>query len=83
MKTLIIFLEKRCPKPTIPQHGRIFGNNFFIGSTVEFFCNSGFNLYGSRKRTCQEDKTWNGSVAICDDGSKWGARLEFYIKILD
>ena len=27
-------------------------------------------MYGSRKRTCQSDKTWNGTVAICDDGSK-------------
>jgi hypothetical protein len=63
-------LGKRCPKPDIPRNGRIFGNKFFIGSTVEFFCNSGFTLYGSRKRTCQDDKTWNGTVAVCDDGSK-------------
>ncbi|XP_028411074.1 complement factor B-like isoform X2 [Dendronephthya gigantea] len=63
--------KKRCPRPDIPQHGRIFGNNFFIGSTVEFFCNSGFTLYGSRKRTCQDDKTWNGSATVCDDGSSY------------
>ena len=63
-------LGKRCQRPDIPQNGRIFGNKFYIGSTVEFFCNSGFTLYGSRKRTCLSDKTWNGTVAICDDGSK-------------
>ena len=61
--------RKRCSRPVIPENGRMFGSKFFIGSTVEFFCNSGFLLYGSRKRTCQDDKTWNGTVTVCDDGS--------------
>ncbi|CAB4025741.1 mannan-binding lectin serine protease 1-like, partial [Paramuricea clavata] len=61
--------EKRCPKPDIPENGRILGSKFFIGSTVQFSCNSGFTLYGSRKRTCQDDKTWNGTVAVCDNGN--------------
>ena len=78
---LCLCLGKRCPRPDFPKNGRMFGSKFFVGSTVEFFCNSGLTLYGSKKRTCQDDKTWNGTVAVCDDGSKYNLGWRLGLKL--
>nr|BAH22728.1 complement factor B precursor [Nematostella vectensis] len=58
-----------CPDPGRPDNGRRIGNNFAIGKHVTFACQSGLILRGSRVRTCQSNRMWSGSVAVCDDGA--------------
>ena len=59
-----------------PHNGRMNTDNpnkLYIGTSVQFECYSGFTLYGSQTRTCQPDKTWNGTLAVCDDGRKYSS----------
>lgn len=60
---------KACPDPGRPENGDRFGY-FRVGSTVRFSCQSGFEMHGSRERTCLENKEWSGSLTTCQDGSK-------------
>ena len=36
--------------------------------TCSFACNTGYELTGSETRTCQSDKSWSGSDALCTRG---------------
>ncbi|XP_077995023.1 complement C2-like isoform X2 [Glandiceps talaboti] len=36
---------------------------------VTFRCNSGYRLFGSARRTCQENGKWSGTLTICDNGA--------------
>lgn len=60
-------LAKACPDPGRPENGDRFGY-FRVGSTVRFSCQSGFEMHGSRERTCLENKEWSGSLTTCQDG---------------
>lgn len=62
---------KTCPDPGRPENGDRFGY-FKVGSTVRFSCQSGFEMHGSRERTCLESKEWTGSLTTCQDRSKLG-----------
>lgn len=66
---------KACPNPGIPKNGRRTGNDFGIGKSIRFTCQSGFKLTGSPVRKCLKNKQWSGTVAVCDDGSKLGIYL--------
>lgn len=67
------FVVKSCPDPGRPENGdRYYQDRYFrVGSTVRFSCQSGFQLSGSKERTCMENKEWNGTLTTCQDGSKW------------
>ncbi|KAK3730734.1 hypothetical protein QZH41_016116, partial [Actinostola sp. cb2023] len=59
-----------CPDPSkYHRNGRFRGRNFRVGRTVEFFCNAGLKLLGSKTRTCLPNKLWNGNTTVCDDGN--------------
>lgn len=66
---------KACPNPGIPKNGRRTGNDFGIGRSIRFTCQSGFKLTGSPVRKCLKNKQWSGTVAVCDDGSKFEIHL--------
>ena len=36
--------------------------------TCSFTCDTGYELTGSDTRTCQSDRSWSGSDAICSRG---------------
>lgn len=36
------------------------------GAEAVYFCNDGYRLEGERRRVCQSDGLWNGSVLTCD-----------------
>ncbi|XP_078603990.1 complement factor B-like [Branchiostoma floridae x Branchiostoma japonicum] len=57
----------QCPRIRSPENGRRVDTRTSVGSTVHFSCFSGYTLYGSPKRTCREDGTWNGTDTTCDD----------------
>ena len=59
-----------CPLLTAPDNGAIdcsLGDDGQAnpGDTCTFTCNDGFERSGSRRRTCNDDKTWTGSASIC------------------
>ena len=37
--------------------------------TCSFTCNTGYELTGSDTRTCQSDRSWSGSNAMCSRGN--------------
>ncbi|XP_073244349.1 sushi, von Willebrand factor type A, EGF and pentraxin domain-containing protein 1-like isoform X2 [Porites lutea] len=53
-----------CKDPRPLKNGIIRGNDFRHGSTVEFQCNSHYQLNGSQFATCVKGK-WNPSVPKC------------------
>ena len=62
-------LGKSCGHPGKPRNGHRVGSNFKIGGKVEFECNPGYKLIGSKDRICQPNGLWSGSVPVCDNGS--------------
>ncbi|XP_065899234.1 uncharacterized protein [Dysidea avara] len=68
-KPLIQFtLDIRCIDLQIPSNGEITPCSIGVGyegDTCNFTCNTGYELTGSGTRTCQNDRSWSGSVAVC------------------
>ena len=65
-----------CPKPSPVTDGSIQGSNYSYLSVLYYECNSGYVLNGTSRRTCQEDKTWDGEEPVCipvDCGSPPGS----------
>lgn len=54
-----------CPKPNPVTDGSIRGSNYSYLSVLYYECNSGYVLNGTSRRTCQEDKTWDGDEPVC------------------
>lgn len=48
-----------CGKPPPIQNGYVKGDNFEVGSTVQFFCDEGYELIGDNSWTCQKSGKWN------------------------
>ncbi|XP_055973137.1 sushi, von Willebrand factor type A, EGF and pentraxin domain-containing protein 1 [Sorex fumeus] len=48
-----------CGKPPPFQNGYVKGENFEVGSKVQFFCNEGYELLGDHSWTCQKSGKWN------------------------
>ncbi|XP_028910838.1 sushi, von Willebrand factor type A, EGF and pentraxin domain-containing protein 1 isoform X8 [Ornithorhynchus anatinus] len=48
-----------CGKPPPIQHGYAKGENFEVGSKVQFLCNEGYELMGDATWTCQKSGKWN------------------------
>ncbi|CAH1797704.1 unnamed protein product [Owenia fusiformis] len=41
------------------------GSSYFPNSVVTFTCQTGYTLFGSSSRTCQNDGTWSGTETNC------------------
>jgi len=54
-----------CGDPGTPANGERLGSDFTYGKTIVYDCNPGYQLSGSRERTCQLDGKWSGSIATC------------------
>ena len=54
-----------CRDPGTPRNGAREGDSFTYLSEVVFSCDPGYELTGSRRRTCRVDRTWSGSPAAC------------------
>ncbi|XP_013383226.1 sushi, von Willebrand factor type A, EGF and pentraxin domain-containing protein 1 [Lingula anatina] len=55
----------RCSVPKAVANGMIMLNGYKVGEVAEYKCNNGYEIIGSAKRTCQNDKTWSGSDPSC------------------
>jgi hypothetical protein len=49
-----------------PSNGMRNGMATIYNSTVQFDCDTGYNLTGSSTRTCRADGTWSGQQAHCN-----------------
>ena len=59
------FVVINCGDPGTPANGERVGTEFTYGKTIIYDCDPGYQLSGSRTRTCQLDGSWSGSVASC------------------
>ncbi|KAM8960766.1 uncharacterized protein RCH25_036533 [Pelodytes ibericus] len=66
-----------------PENGTKSGTTYIEGSVVQFSCNKGFILIGSRQRTCLSDGTWSGNRAQCLLGETNSCASQCGQKILD
>ncbi|XP_015755086.1 PREDICTED: sushi, von Willebrand factor type A, EGF and pentraxin domain-containing protein 1-like isoform X4 [Acropora digitifera] len=56
---------KSCGEPVIPENGRINSYLFTYNSAIEYSCDQGYTLVGSKRRVCQHNQTWTGTVPLC------------------
>ncbi|XP_073244344.1 sushi, von Willebrand factor type A, EGF and pentraxin domain-containing protein 1-like isoform X3 [Porites lutea] len=54
-----------CGRPGVPVHGKINSYVFSYNSSVEYSCNPGYTIVGPKKRVCQANQTWTGSLPRC------------------
>lgn len=59
------FAARNCGHPGTPVNGNISSYVFTFGSTVEYTCDKGFTLVGSKQRVCQANQTWSGILPQC------------------
>ncbi|KAL9989294.1 hypothetical protein ACROYT_G003828 [Oculina patagonica] len=53
-----------CKNPRQPKNGKIIGNDFGYDSSINFVCNSGYDLRGPASLTCKQG-AWNGGMPEC------------------
>ncbi|XP_044180207.1 sushi, von Willebrand factor type A, EGF and pentraxin domain-containing protein 1-like isoform X4 [Acropora millepora] len=56
---------KSCGEPETPENGRINSYLFTYNSAIEYSCDQGYTLVGSKSRVCQHNQTWTGTVPLC------------------
>ncbi|XP_007435649.1 CUB and sushi domain-containing protein 2, partial [Python bivittatus] len=58
-----------CPDPGIPDRGKRIGNDFRLGSSVQFTCSEGYDLQGSKSITCKKlsgmKAAWSDQRPVC------------------
>lgn len=54
-----------CTDPGTPANGHRLGNSFRSGKLVLYWCDKGYRLSGTRKRTCRETGKWSGVAVQC------------------
>ncbi|RMC15003.1 hypothetical protein DUI87_07182 [Hirundo rustica rustica] len=55
-----------CLDPGIPVHGRRYGHDFSIGSTVSFSCDPGYKLSHEEPLLCEKNHWWSHPLPTCD-----------------
>ena len=65
------FVEISCGDPGAISNGTRTGEDFSFGRTVNYECDSGFKLIGSRNRTCQDSGQWSGEPPTCNGRHKY------------
>ena len=56
-----------CGAPGIPSNGKVNTSaGTFFGDVARYLCDTGYTLSGPAERTCQANRTWNGSVPTCE-----------------
>jgi len=48
-----------------PPHGRMNCSGLVTNETCLFVCDDGYELQGSKKRTCLNSSKWDGQQAYC------------------
>jgi len=66
---IILILPVSCTTLTAPDNGTVDCTGNLFEDTCTFSCDDGFDLTGSEIRTCQSDRTWSGTQAVCTQGT--------------
>ncbi|XP_067882802.1 complement factor B-like isoform X2 [Heterodontus francisci] len=66
-------LPYTCVGPTYLANGFFHPRQirYAVNETIEFECNQGFSLFGSKSRTCLPNGRWSGRTTVCDDGESF------------
>ena len=56
---------KHCSSVTHLKNGRVKGNIFDLGSSLQFSCDSGYILNGKSAILCSDKGTWNYPLPVC------------------
>jgi CUB/sushi domain-containing protein len=68
LSILLIFnISGSCTDPGSPLHGRMTGNIFTHDNYVDYVCDDGYNLSGSKRIQCK-DGNWSQSNPRCQSG---------------
>lgn len=54
-----------CPEPDVPEDGYVVGYDFNIHSTIEYHCESGYQLVGKNMLECSAQGEWNDEPPTC------------------
>lgn len=54
-----------CEELESPENGLVDVPNRLPGSTATYYCSEGYNLVGSRTRSCQNNGFWTGVTPFC------------------
>ena len=54
-----------CGDPGTPEFGSLVGDDFRVGATVYYECDSGYRLVGPGSRQCEPSGTWTGRLPQC------------------
>ena len=65
-----------CGDPT-PVNGEVSANNlpiiigyYYVGTTVSFTCDSGYDLFGGNSSSCHVNGSWNPVPPVCNQGNQ-------------
>ncbi|XP_078392455.1 complement factor B-like, partial [Cetorhinus maximus] len=66
-------LAYKCVGPTYIENGFFYPRkiSYAVNETIEFECDQGFQLIGSRNRTCLPNGRWSGRTTVCDAGDSF------------
>ena len=60
-----------CGNPGVPDNGQAHGDIYTYNSAINYTCNEGYLINGSRSIVCQDNREWSnavpGCVRVCDD----------------
>ena len=56
----------RCGRLSNPTNGRVTISEDTVGGRATYTCNSGYDLFGSGIRICQNDGSWSGDEPVCE-----------------
>ena len=64
LTNVVIFTE--CHALSAPEHGIMsLTDNFSVGSTASFECESVYTIQGPISIICKDDGSWTGDVPVC------------------
>lgn len=71
-----------CLDPGIPVNGIRYGQDFSIGSTVSFGCDSGYRLSHEEPLVCEKNHWWSHPLPTCDGESARDGKCGFKVTLI-
>lgn len=71
-----------CLDPGIPVNGIRYGQDFSIGSTVSFGCDSGYRLSHEEPLVCEKNHWWSHPLPTCDGESERDGNCGFKVTLI-
>lgn len=62
---MLTFTGQSCPDPGTPFKGSKRGT-FYVGQTIQYFCDKCYQLKGSSTIKCQPGLTWSSRKPTCE-----------------